>query len=235
MIRHRIVVKIAAVMALCVTAFSVAGRVCAAPRAGEKDAREHAGAGLDLLMNGDPDGAIEFFRQIQIRDPQSPLGYLLEGDAVWWKIYYATGDLIAPDVFDVVSSQTTPYDSHFEDLVSIALRKSAALRAAPQDDARTWLYEALAYALRARLDGLRGKELSTARAGRRMRRTALTVLRLDPSLADAYLAAAQTDLARETVKKELQLLSSDTVDDEEMRKAIRGWAEEKLKQLGEKP
>lgn len=53
--------------------------------------------------------------------------------------------------------------------------------------------------------------------------------------ADAYLAAGQTALARETVKKELQLLSSDTVDNEEMRKAIRGWAEDKLKQLGEKP
>lgn len=55
------------------------------------------------------------------------------------------------------------------------------------------------------------------------------------SLADAYLADGQSDLARKTVKKELQLLSSDTVDDEEMKKAIRGWAEEKLKQLGEKP
>ncbi len=55
------------------------------------------------------------------------------------------------------------------------------------------------------------------------------------SLADAYLADGQTDLARKTVKKELQLLSSDTVDDEKMKKATRGWAEEKLKQLGEKP
>ena len=55
------------------------------------------------------------------------------------------------------------------------------------------------------------------------------------SLADVYLAAGQTDLARETVRRELQLLSSDTVDDKETREAIRGWAEEKLKQLGERP
>jgi dienelactone hydrolase len=55
------------------------------------------------------------------------------------------------------------------------------------------------------------------------------------SLADAYLAAGQKELTRKTVKREIKLLSSDTADNEETRKAIRGWAEEKLKQLGEKP
>ena len=34
--------------------------------------------GIAVLMDGDPDGAIEIFRQIQKADPQSPLGYLFE-------------------------------------------------------------------------------------------------------------------------------------------------------------
>jgi len=53
------------------------------------------------------------------------------------------------------------------------------------------------------------------------------------SLSDAYLADGQKDLARENAKKALQLLASDTTDDEELRKGIRESAEAKLKQLGE--
>jgi dienelactone hydrolase len=53
------------------------------------------------------------------------------------------------------------------------------------------------------------------------------------SLSDAYLAAGQKDLARENAKKALQLLASDTTDDEELRKGIQENAEAKLKELGE--
>src|SRR6266567_3590031 len=78
--------------------------------------------GLDALMNGDPDAAIEIFRQIETRDPQSPLGDLLEADAAWWKIYLTTADLVDPDVFDVVYSPSSIYDSHFEELIAVAIR-----------------------------------------------------------------------------------------------------------------
>jgi len=44
--------------------------------------------GLTALMNGDPDGAIKIFQQIETTDPDSPLGYLLDADANWWKIYH---------------------------------------------------------------------------------------------------------------------------------------------------
>jgi len=53
------------------------------------------------------------------------------------------------------------------------------------------------------------------------------------SLSDAYLADGQKDLARENAKKAIELLASDTTDDEARRKAIRESAEGKLKQLGE--
>jgi dienelactone hydrolase len=55
------------------------------------------------------------------------------------------------------------------------------------------------------------------------------------SLADAYVADGQKDLARENAKKALQLLATDTTDDEQRRKGIQGSAEGKLKELGEKP
>jgi dienelactone hydrolase len=53
------------------------------------------------------------------------------------------------------------------------------------------------------------------------------------SLSDAYLANGQKDLARENAKKALQLLASDTTDDEQRRKGIQESAEDKLKDLGE--
>jgi dienelactone hydrolase len=55
------------------------------------------------------------------------------------------------------------------------------------------------------------------------------------SLSDAYLADGQKDLARENAKKALQLLPSDTTDNEQQRKDIQESAEAKLKELGENP
>ena len=55
------------------------------------------------------------------------------------------------------------------------------------------------------------------------------------SLSDAYLANGQKDLARQNAKKALELLSSDTTDNEQVRKAIRSNAEQKMKQLGDTP
>ena len=57
--------------------------------------------GLDLLMDGDIDAAIKVFHAIRADHPESPLGDLLEADAIWWKIYLTTGNLVDPDVFEV--------------------------------------------------------------------------------------------------------------------------------------
>jgi dienelactone hydrolase len=53
------------------------------------------------------------------------------------------------------------------------------------------------------------------------------------SLSDAYLADGQKDLARQNAKKALELLPSDTTDNEQRRNGIRASAEQKLKQLGD--
>lgn len=51
------------------------------------------------------------------------------------------------------------------------------------------------------------------------------------SLADAYLAAGQKDMARLNAKKALDLLANDKTDNEQRRNGIRDSAEQKLKQL----
>jgi dienelactone hydrolase len=52
------------------------------------------------------------------------------------------------------------------------------------------------------------------------------------SLADAYLADGQNDLARQNTQKALELLATDTTDSEGRRKEIRESAEQKRNQLG---
>lgn len=148
---------------------------------------ETARRGLDLLMNGDPDGALQVFQTIQQNDPESPLGDLLVADALWWKIYFASGNLIDPDVFDVVNTQTTPYDKQFNTLVGSVIRKAEARMRAGRDVPRNELYLGMAYGLQARLLGMRGQDLPTARAGKKMRATLLQALKDDPQLNDAYL------------------------------------------------
>jgi len=159
----------------------------ASPQASDNELGLAARQGIDLLMDGDPDAAIGIFRQIQQKDSRSPLGYVLEADATWWKIYYSTANLIDPDVFAATDLPTTPYDAPFEELVKATIRKSEANIRAKQEVARSYLYEGFAYALRARLAGLRDKDLPTARAGKKMRSLLLTAQKLDPNLIDADL------------------------------------------------
>jgi tetratricopeptide (TPR) repeat protein len=159
------------------------------------------------MMDGDLAGAAQVFRQIEQKDPDSPLGYVLEADATWWQIYYVSADLIDPDVFDVTNMKATPYDSHFEDLDSVAIRKAEARVHQQQDLARSYLYEGFAYALRARLDGLYDRDLPTARAGKKMRSCLLRALKLDPNLTDAYLGIGIYNYFVDTLSAIVKILS----------------------------
>jgi tetratricopeptide (TPR) repeat protein len=173
---------------LLVLALSVCGsRVALARPSLDEEDRALGRHGLDLMMDGNLDGAIAVFKEIQKQDPESPVGYLLEADATWWRIYYATANLVDPDVFAATDLPTTEYDAHFDDLLNITISKSEARIRSNQEVARSYLYEGMAYALRARLTGLRDKDLPTARAGKKMRKLLLKALELDPNLTDAYL------------------------------------------------
>jgi hypothetical protein len=183
--------ELAGLMALLLlfgaSAAAVAGAPRPAPQIKQVSEIETARRGIDALMDGDPDAAIQIFHAVQESDPASPLGDLLVADAVWWKIYFASGNLIDPDVFDVVNSQMTPYDSQFDGLIDSAVRKAQSRIAANQDVARNELYLGMAYGLQARLAGMRGQDLPAARAGKKMRATLLDALAKDPNLNDAYL------------------------------------------------
>jgi tetratricopeptide (TPR) repeat protein len=176
------------------------------PQASEANEIKIAQQGLDLLMNGEPDEAIRIFRRIQTDDPDSALGYLMEADAVWWKIYFATGNLIDPDVFEVGPSSTSPYDSSFNNLVNQAIAKARANRNAKRDVARNYLYEGMAYALRGRLAAMRDSNRAAARAAVRMRSLLLAALEQDKHLADAYAGLGLYDYFVDTLPTIIKML-----------------------------
>ncbi len=157
------------------------------PEQADAEARHYALRGVDMMMDGDLDGAVQVFQQIEQKYPDSPVGFLLEADAAWWKIYFYSGNLIDPDVFDVANMEATPFDSHFDDLNNVAIQKAEVRIRKHQNLARSELYEGSAFALRARLDGLHGDDFPTARAAKKMRSHLLKAMELDPNLYDADL------------------------------------------------
>jgi hypothetical protein len=149
------------------------------PPAIPQEARE----GLDTLYGGNPDAAIQTFRKLQASQPDSPLGYLLEAEARWWKIYCSSLEFKDNEV------DAWHRDSTQDDMVYLRLSDKATKLA--EDSLKTkestemHLYAGMGYALRARLLGLRGDHRGTAKAGVKARKHFLEAKQLDPQLADA--------------------------------------------------
>jgi len=177
-----------------------------AGKADEVGNQEIAVRGMNKLMDGDFDHAMEIFRRIQKSDPESPLGYLLEADANWWKIYLTEANLIDPDVFEALSEAATPYDGDFRRLDELAIHKAETRIHAHQDEARSYFYEGLAYGLRARLEALRDHALATARTGKRLRSFSLAALKLDPNLNDAYFGVGLYNYFVDTLPTYVKML-----------------------------
>lgn len=194
-----------------VRAFALAALVAPAAAAqvappGDAQLLEIARLGMHKLMDGDLDGALQRFQEVQRQDAASPLSYLFEADVYWWKIYLTTGNLVDPDVFDVVSKNTSPYDGTFMSYDQECIRRAEARIKAKQDVARSLLYEGMAYGLLGRFYGLRDSDLPTARAGKKMRSLLLQALQLDPSLTDSYLGLGTYNYFVDTLPTIVKLL-----------------------------
>jgi hypothetical protein len=140
--------------------------------------------GLQLLYSGQPEAALVEFRQIQAAQPEHPLGYLLEAEQRWWQIYCESLE-IKWNMVDAWERPKLPADNAYLALVDKAASLAEA-SIARKDSAEMHFYDGLAYALRARLLGLRVERRATARAGVRAREQFLRALQLDPQLTDAY-------------------------------------------------
>jgi tetratricopeptide (TPR) repeat protein len=150
------------------------------------------------------DRAIAEAKELQRRFPEHPLGYLLEAEAEWWKIWCTAAE------FKYGMSLPRRREKRESDLAHLEIvNKAAALADASlkmQDSAEMHLYAGMADAQLARIDGLRSEFRSAARAGVAARAHFQRVLELDPSLADACAGLGLYDYYVDTLSTMARML-----------------------------
>lgn len=140
-------------------------------------------AALHKIYSFDLDGAIADARQMQQEEPRHPAGYLLEGEALWWRIWCESADF-KYGLNDVRRRAKLPGDQAYFEIAAKATKLAEEdLRA--HETASMHLYAAMGEALTARLYGIRGENRNTARFGVRAREHFQRALALDPQMTDA--------------------------------------------------
>ncbi len=162
-----------------------AALVFSAPvQAGKLALPMEAAQGLQRIYSGDPDSAIALFRKLQADQPDHPLGYLLEADARWWKIYCQACEI----KWNTIDAWHRPRMKEDDAYLALTDRTTqlAETHLKRSDSAEMRLYAGMSLLLRARLLGLRDDRRGTARAGVKAREHLLRAVQLDPDMADAY-------------------------------------------------
>ena len=140
---------------------------------------------LDKIYSFDLDGAIEDARHMQGERPEHPLGYLLEAEAIWWKIWCSSAEY-KYGMSDARRRAKLETDQHYLDLAA-KIGALAEMKNKAQETPEMTFYAGMGDALAARLYGLRLETRNTARAGIRGREHLLRAIALDLKLADADL------------------------------------------------
>jgi tetratricopeptide (TPR) repeat protein len=138
---------------------------------------------LEKIYLGDTESAIGEARRMQQEQPEHPLGYLLEAEALWWRIWCTSTDF-KWGMSDARRRPKLAADKPFFDLAA-KVSKLAADQLKQRETAEMQFYAGMGEAMAARLYGLRAETRNTARAGVRAREHFLRALSLDPELADA--------------------------------------------------
>jgi tetratricopeptide (TPR) repeat protein len=156
---------------------------CTPSRAEKLDVSPEALAVLEKIYSGDLEGAREDAARLEHERPEDPLGYLLEADAMWWKIWCMSAEFKYGMTFPRHRAKLAADRRYLE----LAAKASSLAQAqiAEHETAEMQFYAGMGDALAARLYGLRGEGRNTARAGVRAREHLLRATVLDPQLADA--------------------------------------------------
>ena len=139
---------------------------------------------LDHIYSGRRDLALPEIHQLQEQQPGQPLGYLLEAEEDWWRIWCVSAEF-KYGMTMARHHKKVPSDEHYLELTTKAYNL-AENKLQQRNTADMHLYAAMADALAARLYGLRAEYHATAKAGVRARENFLVALKMDPTLADAY-------------------------------------------------
>jgi tetratricopeptide (TPR) repeat protein len=138
---------------------------------------------LDKIYSFDLLGATEAAKRMELEQPQHPLGYLLEAEAIWWRIWCTTAEF-KYGMSDARRRPKLPSDQHYFDLAAKASSLAEA-QLKQSESAEAQFYAGLADATAARLYSLRGENRNAARFGVRAREHFLRAKAMDSGLADA--------------------------------------------------
>ena len=142
---------------------------------------------LNQIYSGDLTAAIDSAHKLEQDRPDHPIGYLLEDEALSWKIWCTSAEF-KYNMSYARRRAKLPADDHFFDLASKIIQLSEHHIAASGDTASTadmHFYAGMGDALYARLYGLRNENKPAARYGVRARERLIRAQILDPNLADA--------------------------------------------------
>ena len=157
--------------------------ICAPARADKLSVSPEALAVADQIYSGDFDGGQAGALRLQERQPQHPIGYLLEAEALWWKIWCSSAEFKYGMTYPRHRAKLAA-DRHYFELAA-KVSSLAEEKIAQEDSAEMEFYAGMGDALASRLYGLRGEGRTTARAGVRAREHLLRAAALNADLADA--------------------------------------------------
>ncbi len=147
------------------------------------DVLQAAHQALDRIFHAHPDEGAAIARSIEQRMPSHPIGYLLETEADWWRLYCQSSSM-RYGLIDAWSRPKSKQDDAYFALANRAIELAEA-QLAQQESAPMHLFAGMGYGLEARLHGLRGDHLAVARTGVKGREHFLRALALDPQMGDA--------------------------------------------------
>ena len=137
---------------------------------------------LDALYRGNAEAAIAVARRMENSRPDYPLGYLLEAEAQWWRIYSGALDFKWNHI-DVWKHESSVGDDAYLALAD-KVSELAENQLRVKETGEMHLYAGMGYALRARMLGIRKENRAAARAAVKARTHFIRGLEMDPSLAD---------------------------------------------------
>jgi len=140
---------------------------------------------LDKIYSFDLQGAVEAAQHLEHERPNHPLGYLLETEALWWRIWCDSADF-KYGMSDARRRPKLESDRRYFELAAKALSLAEG-RNKQGETAEMQFYAGMAEAASARLFALRGENRNTARSGVRGREHFLRTKTLDADLVDADL------------------------------------------------
>ena len=165
--------------------FCLAILFCAPVRADKLRMAPEALAAADQIYSGNLEEGRKAALRLQQEQPDHPIGYLLEAEALWWSIWCTSAEFKFGMTFPRHRAKLNA-DRNYLELAAKA-SSLAEEKIAQHDSAEMEFYAGMGDALTARLYGLRGEGHNTARAGVRAREHLLRADALNEDLADADL------------------------------------------------